>query len=579
MIKNKKVSEALLYVSLLLFLVFGTCILYINREVLYTAHDRSEFLIGAPYFNILMAKPFGLLQYVGGWLAQFLYKPMLGGGMMLCIWGLIFFVGTKAFRLRNSAIALMLLPVACLLTSVVDLGYWIYDINIRGYWFSQSVGYLVMLLLLWVARCTPRSWHIVWYIVGFCLYPFLGWFAMLFIACLMISEKPSKAEFVGFILIFISAPIWRMLIYSNLKYDDVFLAGLPRFVTPSDKSDYLTIPFALIGALSLLFLVFGKYLVKWFVPVLCSLAGIVFTLSFMYRDNNYINEMRMVRYAEQDKWQDILQIYTESPKPTTSMVMLKNVALMYEGGIFERAFKMGNDPTPIYNPDSVHVSFLEIASPIVYYNYGMLNEGYRLGFECAVQSGFSPFFLKMLTRCAMANGEKPLVNRYLSQLHAHPFYSDWQPAPVTKEILELQESYPNELTGVESSDKYVVNSISLWYGTDNKIASEQALLYSMLRCDSRRFWASLRKYVSSHQNEEFPVHAQEAYIMYLDKAPEEKKMRLPVSQTTYDRYKLFWSTLENMVKARVPQNEIPGRMKEEFGDTYWYFNIFARKIY
>ena len=177
MTAQSKVSSAILFVSLLAFISFVVYILYINQEVFYTAHDRSEFLFGAPFFHTLMQKPFGLMQYVGAWLTQLFYHPALGAGVMMIIWALIFYVGTKAFRLQGSASALMLLPVACLLTSVVDLGYWVYISTIRGYWFSQSVGYLVMLLLLWAARQTPRKWHLAWYLLGFCIYPVFGWFA------------------------------------------------------------------------------------------------------------------------------------------------------------------------------------------------------------------------------------------------------------------------------------------------------------------------------------------------------------------------------------------------------------------
>ena len=173
MIKQSKLSDTILYGSLLAFMAFVVYILYINQEVFYTAHDRSEFVFGAPFFHTLLSKPFGLMRYVGAWLTQLFYRPGIGTGVMMIVWALIYWVGTKAFRLQGSASALMLLPVACLLTSVVDLGYWIYISTIRGYWFSQSVGYLFMLLLLWAARSTPRKWHLVWYLLGVCSYPVL----------------------------------------------------------------------------------------------------------------------------------------------------------------------------------------------------------------------------------------------------------------------------------------------------------------------------------------------------------------------------------------------------------------------
>ena len=583
MTNKNKLSAAVLYVSLLAFILFAVYILYINQEVFYTAHDRSEFLYGAPFFHALLSKPFGLMQYAGAWLTQLFSRPAVGTGVLAAVWTLVFLLGVKVFRLQNGAVALMLLPVACLLTSVVDVGYWIYVSTIRGYWFSQSIGYLVMLLLLWAARSTPRKWHPVWYLLGFCVYPVLGWFALLFILCLVFVDKLTWRELTGIVLLLFTAAVWRTLLYSNLRPDDVILAGLPRFITPSDSSEHLSVPFWVLGAVSILMSLGGKYLnrpkVTAFIPVVCAAAGIVFTLSLMFRDRNYIDEMRMVRCAEDDNWQEILRMAEENRRPTTTMVFLKNIALMNEGGLLDRSFKLGNDGENITNPDSLHVSLLDIASPLVYYNYGMMNEAIRLNFENAIQAGFSPFYLKVLSRCALAKGDKELEERYTTLIHRLPFYGDWQPAPVTEKVKELENAYSDELTGVENSDSYVVNTISLWSDSVSKAASEQALFYAMLRCDSHRFWPSLRNYVKTHMDEEFPLHAQEAYILFMDKAPEKKRMMLPVQQDVYDRYLKFWDALKRLGRPGATLREVGEQMRGEFGDTYWWYNIFGRKIF
>ena len=578
---KSKVAGAILYGSLSAFILFAVYILYINQEVFYTAHDRSEFIFGAPFFHTLLSKPFGLMQYVGAWLTQFFYKPGFGTGLMIVIWTLIFYVGTKAFRLEGSAITLMLLPVACLLTSVVDLGYWIYISTIRGYWFSQSVGYLVVLLMLWLARYTPRRWHLVWYVLGVCAYPVLGWFALLFVLCLALTEKPTWRELLGVFLLLFTAGIWRTLLYSNLIFDDVMLAGFPRFETPMDSSPHLSIPFWVLGVVSILIPLIQRLVVKpltsYLLPLTSCFAGIVFTLSFMFHDQNYINEMRMVRYASDDNWKEVLAMAEESKKPTTTMVFLKNVALMHKGGLLDRSFKSGNISFPVADPEMLHVNFLEIVSPLVYYNYGMINEGIRLSFENSIQRGFSPFFLKMLSRCALATGEERLQERYTTILHHHPFYRHWQPAPVATKVQELQTSYPDEITGVENSDSYIVNSICLWYESNSKVASEQALFFSMLRCESHCFWSSLRNYLKMHDGEDFPEHAQEAYIMFTDKAPEEKRMMIPVEETIYNRYKKFSEAMTKLVKPGKTIGQVAEEMRGEWRDTYWYYYFFGRQ--
>ncbi len=578
---KSKASGVVLYGSLLAFIAFAAYVLYLNQEVFYTAHDRSEFIFGTPFFHTLMSKPFGLMRYVGAWLTQLFVEPELGSAVLVAIWVLIFCVGAKAFRLQGSASALMLLPVACLLTSMVDLGYWVYISPVRGYWFSQSVGYLAMLLLLWAARSTPRKWHLAWYLLGVCTYPLLGWFALLFLACLILFGKPSWRELLGIILLIAITSICHTQLFSYLRADDVEMAGFPRFVTPIDNTPRLSLPFWVLGVISVL-IPFGKKLAdtpltSYLLPLTSCIAGIIFTSSLMYYDKNYIDEMRMVRLACNDNWKEVLTMAEENKKPTSTMMFLKNIALMNEGGLLDRSFKLGNDATDIYNPDSVHVSLLDIASPLVYYNYGMMNEAIRLSYENAIQAGFSPFYLKMLARCALACGDQKLMERYTTLIHKMPFYGNWQPAPVTEKVKELQKSYPDEITGVERSDSYLVNSISLWYKSDSKVASEQALLYAMLRCDSRRFWESLRSFVRLHMNEVFPLHAQEAYILFMDKSPEKKRMMIPVNQAIYERYKQFWKVLEEKAQPGKTVYTLGEEMRKEFGDTYWWYNVFGRK--
>lgn len=578
MITKNNYTKGFLYASLLAFMAFVAYVLYINQEVFYAAHDRSEFLFGSPFFDTLMSRPFGLMQYVGAWLTQYFYAPAVGTCLLVAVWALIFGVGVKAFRLQGGAVALMLLPVAFLLTSVVDLGYWIYIMRENGYWFSYSVAYLVMLLLLWAARCTPRQWHLVWYLAAVVLFPVLGWFAMLFVLCLVLSDKLSWRELVGVLLLVFVGSTWHALLYSEMKLQDALMGGFPRFVTPSDSCDRLSIPFWMLGAVSVLIPLCGKYLEKAYVPVLSAVVGIAFTVSLMFQDQNYINEMRMVRAAQTDNWEEVLSVASESSTQTTSMSMLKNVALMYEGDLLDRSFKIGNNNDPIYNPDSLHVSLLEIAAPIIYYNYGMINEAMRLSYECAVQAGFSPFYLKMIARCACATGEMNLEKRFTTQLHHHSGYAHWQPAFASEKVRELQHCYSDEITGVENSYTYLVDEISQWKAAGSKLVSEQALLYSMIGCNSRRFWPSLRRFLNTHQGDVFPESAQEAYILYMDKAPEEKRMMVPVSQEIYDRYKQFWTDVEKRVMSGKNLLQTGEELREQWGDTYWYYTIFGTKI-
>jgi hypothetical protein len=99
----------------------------------------------------------------------------------------------------------------------------------------------------------------------------------------------------------------------------------------------------------------------------------------------------------------------------------------------------------------------------------------------------------------------------------------------------------------------------------------------MMSCDSHRFWPSLRNYLKLHVNEAFPVHAQEAYIIYMDKAPEEKRMMIPVEESIYSRYMQFSEVLERLFKPGKTIGAVAEEMRREWGGTYWYYYIFGRQ--
>ena len=69
----------------------------------------------------------------------------------------------------------------------------------------------------------------------------------------------------------------------------------------------------------------------------------------------------------------------------------------------------------------------------------------------------------------------------------------------------------------------------------------------------------------------------EAYILFMDKAPEEKRMMLPVEKSVYERYKRFWKVLEEKAKPGMTVDKVGEEMRQEFGDTFWWYNIFGRK--
>ena len=431
--KLKNMGPAVLVAIALALITYAAYILVgINPDVLITAQDRNPFSGDSMYFAEHIARPFGLIEYIGGFLTQFFYYPAVGAGMLIAIWTAIAFAGVKAFGLKGIWRSLAIVPSACLLASVVDLGYWVYCLTLKGYWFSQSFAILTFLLLLWAANTTPRRFRIVWYVlVGFALFPFLGWISYMFSVSLALCQftkndnkktHPSWIDAVGVIVTFIAPVVFRALIYENLNADDVFNAGFPIFKTTTDTSLRPTIPFCVIVG-TFFVLSFGRVLPamkKVSGAIAYPIVGIASCMCVwmaMFRNENYIYEMQMTQATMNDDWQGVIRVAEKATEPSRTMVILKNIALLNTGELATRSYELGNDGVEIYNPDSLNLSLMHIASPIVYYNHGEVNYALRWCMEFSVPYGFSPFYLKTMARCAEATGEKNLARRYTSHLH------------------------------------------------------------------------------------------------------------------------------------------------------------------
>lgn len=563
-------------------------------DVLITAQDRNTFATDSLFFSEQIARPFGLMQYVGAFLTQFFYYPALGAAMLIALWTASVFAGIKAFRLKGIWRALMIVPVACLLTSEVDLGYWVYILNIPGYWFSQSVAFLCTMLILCAANATPRRYRLAWYVVGgFLLFPVIGWMSYLFTACFVISQwstekdnarRPSWQEALGILLAVCAPIVFKALFYGKLYSDDVYHAGFPFFETTTDSTGRLVMPFYIL-TVATLFSALGRVLpamkkVPAFVTYLIvgAIASVV-VWSKIFRDSNYIAEMQMVQATMNDDWQGVISVAEKADRPSRTMVMLKNVALMNTGQLGTRSFELSNDGAEIYNPDSLNLSIMHIASPLIYYNHGLLNYANRWCMEFTVPFGFSPYYLKMFARTAMASGETALAQKYLTRLNGLMYYGDWKPAPVTPVVKELHSVLPDMLDNdYNNCERYIISRFSNEHHSNSPYYSELNLIYALILRNTKDYWASFSDYMATHKSAELPVAYQEAYLLFNSQSPTEFPYQVNVSPEITQRFQAFFAAGNSYAKTMTKEGTSEA-MRPEFGTTYWWFNAFGRDTY
>lgn len=588
---------AVALISYAAWVLVGMC-----PDVLVTAQDRNMFEGDSMYFNDVIGRPFGLFQYIGGFLTQFFYYPALGACMLIALWAASVFVGIKAFRLKGVWQSLMIVPVACLLASEVDLGYWVYCLNINGYWFSQSVAYLCMLLLLWAAGTTPRRWRIGWYVlVGFVLFPFAGWYSYLFSACLFALQftkdgekknKPSWVDGIG-IVVTVAAPfVFYYLIYDKVNYADVMEAGFPVFRTPSDESFRQTIPFFMLIAFTLACPLFGMVtkgnepskllsrIVSVAFPVVVAVGSAYYVWSVMFKDENYMYEMQMTQATMNEDWQKVISVAEKTKHPSRAMVMLKNIALINTGELGERSFELGNSGVEIYNPDSLNLNIMHIAAPVIYYNYGKMNYAMRWCMEFVVPYGFSPYFLKSLARCAECTGEKALAKRYTDRLHRLMFYKDWVPSKPSPIVQELYDSFPDALDSDDNNiERYIISIFARAYKKDSPLITELSLFYSMIMRDASIFCPAFYDYAKGYDGETVPTSYEEAYCLFVERFPERFPYRVKVKPSTTNNYKQFMNDGNAYSKYATSEEALGQQMFDSWSGTYWWFNAFGRSMY
>ena len=150
--KQKHLAIAIWLVALV---VIAGALLLFESDQLWKVQQKNLFLCSTLYFKEQLVVPGGLLTWVGTWFTQFLYYPWLGV-LMLCSWWLALMAITKrAFRIADRWAILMLIPVAILLIANMDMGYWIYMLKLRGYFFVSTIGATIVAAMLWGFRCIP----------------------------------------------------------------------------------------------------------------------------------------------------------------------------------------------------------------------------------------------------------------------------------------------------------------------------------------------------------------------------------------------------------------------------------------
>ncbi len=597
---NKCKSHATTLVWLMALMATAGLLLGYERHVLWKIQEQNLFLNTSSFFHQQMVVPGGLMTYAGSFLTQLLYYPLLGVVVMCVWWGLLMQLMRRTFRVGEPWSMLLLVPVALLLTANVDMGYWIYPIKLKGWYFDATIGVTVVVALLWAYRklSAHRLWRRVLLVVTAALgYLLIGTYALAAAVLMALwswrldSERwQSAADCILAVLMVVAVPLLGyQYVYYQTNMVNLWWAGMPVFKILEENIEFYA-PYAMLGA-CMVILVLGKWQNEnsktkkskgWLRKAVVGgmLAATVYGVYAAWmKDENFHCEVAMEHFVDQTRWEDVLnEAAKQQDVPTRAIVMMRNLALSRLGRQSTEMYKYRNGSKKPASPFPLQASML--VGNMIYYHYGMLNDSHHMCVEAGVEYGWRVEHLKYMARCSLLSKEVNAMYKYTGLLKHTLFHGQWaenleklQLQPQLKQedretgpILHMLQ-YPDIIGSDHGyAEKYVMNHLAQM-DSDDPYFQEQCLLATLWAKNSRMFWPRFATYLDQHPNEPVPRYYMEAAYLYSvtqQSAPAE----VPVDNSIKKSYQMFMDLLPQYDGMDI--EVVRSALHPMFGDTYFF---------
>ena len=600
---KKTILTSKLYVVgwLLALMIVGALLLLYEPDLLWKIQQKNLFLCTTLFLKEQLVVPGGLLSWIGMWFTQFLYYPVIGVLMLCCWWLLLMYIVKRTFRIADRWAIVMLIPVALLLLTNVDQGYWIYLLKLRGHFFITTIGTTAVAALLWVFRCLPEKYALrtaflaITCVVGYPLMGIYGLAATLLMAIwswrLSATRLQAVIHSIVALLVVIAVPLLcYRFVYYQTNIANIYWAELPLYFITEEYHTYY-IPYYL---LALFFVVLAVtyhanrqpakpmkmvYYLLCQVVMGCVMVGSVYT--FWMKDENFHRELVMQHRISQCDWTGVLEeAIRQKDEPTRAIVMMRNLALTRLGRQGNEMFLYKGGSKAYAAPFVMRLML--VAGPLIYYQYGMLNYCNRLCMEMGVEFGFRAEDYQLLVNCALLENDKPLAHKYIGILKHTVFYRDWaeqvellmdHPELIAhdaeREPITHMLHYSDVLGGDQGyTERFLMTQLARSNDISDPLFQEQALLATLWTKDLKQFWFHFSNYINLHPNDPMPRYFQEAAYLYgmIEERQDLEKMPFDVQvKETFDRFASTMSNYDGM-DTKIAREEL----YPFFGDTYFY---------
>ena len=597
--------------------IIASLLLIFEADLLWKTQETNLFLNSKIFFKEMMVEPGGFLSWVSAYFTQYFFHPWVGVLLLCGWWLLLMWLVKRTFRVTQRWIPITVIPVLFLLVTIVDMGYWVYILKLRGHVFLGTIGTTVVVALLWVFRVLSekiknQSTRGVWIktlllclfvvltcAVGYALLGIYGVGAAALMAMWVWRLEHHRASaliigVVGALSVWLLPLFFYRFVYYQTNIVNVYAAKLPLYYIQEEYTG-MYVPFVLV-LLFLLVMTLVRFKekdarpkvktsnLKLQLPNLKSLllmaAAAVYTGYFWYHDENFHHELAMQRSIEYLDWEGVLEeAAKQEDTPTRAIVMMRNLALARLGRQgnemchYKNGCKKCNAPFDVRAMHSVGM--------LIYYHYGLTNYCHRLCTENGVEFGWRAEHLKYMSRCAILNGEWGLARKFLGLLKQTTFYDTW--TEQYSDLVEHPENIANSpemgfITHMMHYDEALTADHNLIEEflkkrlvgsnyTDDPIFQEQKILESMIAKDVNSFWVHLYNYYTLYPERTWPIHVQEAAYLF-GKHENRDIEHAPISSAVKGSYERF-----NAAAPRFRGQSIEAAAEAlypAFGNTFFY---------
>ncbi len=598
------------------FALIAWFFLYVrNADTLYFMQDRGWWNSTSLFFRECVRAPGGLLSWTGAYLTQYFFYPALGSVILILVWLLTFWIAKFSFCVPNRWSFLLLVPQVALLASNIQLGYWIYIIRDIDYTFYHSLGLMaaiVFSLPFWQILPIPEKARqgiaLIWIpaiaLLGYNAFGIYALLASAIVGVRLLATNPFWG--LGAILTTILT-IWIVpgILTADctiMKADQAWTYGFRYFLVNDKHDTFLEAPFFMALASPLLFPFYvmlnnvRKSYLWSAVLAIATGVSVLWLLSRDFTDYNFHAELRMQRAVEEHRWNDVLREASAAKEPVTrEMIMFRDIALFNLNLLNDRRYTYNNRSIPPATvSDSINIRITDQAGDLIYYNFGETCFAIRRAIERCMHFGFGHYTLRMLTQCALINGEYDNARKYLRLLSRTTFQKEWadktlpylnNPSRIAQsERFKIPMLMYNEGTSLLGTDDDFVEQTLLtkWMhsNTTDPTAQQFALSCAMELRDVKLFWAQVQRYFVLNPGKPFPKHVQEAMLFYYY---ELKSTGVNLSVVQFDdivknRYQAFFQRMNQFVRQGMDEEQIGNALRPEFGDTYMWDYCILRAV-